>query len=188
MPEQSVARNNQIEDRHMTKKSSKFGGPFLPFPRWALEYLQGDDVGIVVLVTILQYMDSDTQELTTSYQWIGKLIKRDRRTVIRAMNRLVSIGVIYRTPRVGKKGSLSNRYLVNFNNPNVNKEMTSKKTPVSRVTPPLVSLETLPSDTGDTPPSVTGDTQSRITNNKNNSFKKGTEGIDPRLKRKKDNG
>ena len=171
----------------MTKKVSKFGGPFLPFPRWALEYLQGDDVGIVVLVTILQYMDSDTQELTTSYPWIGKLIKRDRRTVIRAMNRLVSIGVIYRTPRVGKKGSLSNRYLVNFNNPNVNKEMQTRKTPVSRLTPPLVSGETLPSDTGDTPPSVTGDTQSRITNNKNNSFKKGTDGIDPRLKRTKDN-
>jgi len=63
---------------------------------------------------------------------------------------------------MGSKGQMSNRYIVNFNNPST-----------------LVSVETLPSVTGDTPrddspdtpPSVTGDTQSRITINKNNHNK-----------------
>ena len=107
-------------------------------------------------------MDSDTQEVTTSYGHVAKLTGYSRRTVIRAVNRLVSSNVLVRRARVGAKGQMSNRYIVNFNNPST-----------------LVSVETLPSVTGDTPrsdsqdttPSVTGDTQSRITINKNNHNK-----------------
>lgn len=148
---------------------NKFSGPFLPFPRWVLQYLGNDSIGKVVLLTILLYMDSDTQEVTTSYGHVAKLTGYSRRTVIRAVNRLVSANVLVRKARMGSKGQMSNRYIVNFNNPST-----------------LVSVETLPSVTGDTPrddspdtpPSVTGDTQSRITINKNNHnknllFKKG---------------
>lgn len=148
---------------------SKFSGPFLPFPRWVLAYLGNDSIGKVVLLTILLYMDSDTQEVTTSYGHVAKLTGYSRRTVIRAVNRLVSANVLIRKARVGKKGQLSNRYIVNFNNPST-----------------LVSVETLPSvhsdtpggDSSDTPPSVSRVTQSRITINKSNLnknllFKKG---------------
>jgi hypothetical protein len=141
---------------------NKFSGPFLPFPRWVLKYLGNDSVGKVVLLTILLYMDSDTQEVTTSYGHVAKLTGYSRRTVIRAVNRLVSSNVLIRKVRVGAKGQLSNLYVVNFNNPS---------TLVSRVTLPSVTGDTPRSVTTDTTPSVTGDTQSRITINKNNHNK-----------------
>lgn len=148
---------------------SKFSGPFLPFPRWVLSYLGNDSIGKVVLLTILLYMDSDTQEVTTSYAHVAKLTGYSRRTIIRAVNRLVSAGVLIRKNRSGKHGNISNKYIVNFNNPTAL---------VSGETPPSVLGDTRGGDTGDTTPSVTGDTQSRITINKNNqdknlSFKKG---------------
>lgn len=141
---------------------SKFSGPFLPFPRWVLQYLGSDSIGKVVLLTILLYMDSDTQEVTTSYGHIAKLTGYSRRTVIRAVNRLVSSNVLIRKNRLGKHGNISNKYIVNFNNPSAL---------VSGETPPSVLIDTTGSVTPDTPPSVTGDTQSRITNNKNNQNK-----------------
>ena len=63
---------------------------------------------------------------------------------------------------MGAKGQMSNRYIVNFNNPS---------TLVSTETPPSVTPDTPRSDSPDTTPSVTGDTQSRITINKNNHNK-----------------
>lgn len=141
---------------------SKFSGPFLPFPRWVLQYLGNDSIGKVVLLTILLYMDSDTQEVTTSYGHVAKLTGYSRRTVIRAVNRLVSSNVLIRRARIGAKGQMSNRYIVNFNNPS---------TLVSAETLPSVTPDTPRSDSPDTPPSVTGDTQSRITINKNNHNK-----------------
>lgn len=141
---------------------SKFSGPFLPFPRWVLQYLGSDSIGKVVLLTILLYMDSDTQEVTTSYGHIAKLTGYSRRTVIRAVNRLVSSNVLIRKNRIGKHGNISNKYIVNFNNPSAL---------VSGETPPSVLTDTTGSVTPDTTPSVTGDTQSRITNNKNNQNK-----------------
>ena len=147
---------------------SKFSGPFLPFPRWVLQYLGSDSISKVVLLTILLYMDSDTQELTTSYGHVAKLTGYSRRTIIRSVNRLVSSGVLIRKNRLGKNGNISNKYIVNFNNPS---------TLVSTQTPPSVLTVTTGGVTADTPPSVPSDTQSRITINKNNhnknlSFKK----------------
>lgn len=107
-------------------------------------------------------MDSDTQEVTTSYGHIAKLTGYSRRTVIRAVNRLVSSNVLIRKNRLGKHGNISNKYIVNFNNPSAL---------VSGETLPSVLTDTTGSDTSDTTPSVTGDTQSRITNNKNNQNK-----------------
>ena len=114
-------------------------------------------------------MDSDTQELTTSYGHVAKLTGYSRRTIIRSVNRLVSSGVLIRKNRSGKHGNISNKYIVNFNNPN---------TLVSTQTPPSVLGGTTGSDTADTTPSVPSVTQSRITINKNNhnknlSIKKG---------------
>lgn len=107
-------------------------------------------------------MDSDTQEVTTSYGHVAKLTGYSRRTVIRAVNRLVSSNVLIRRARMGAKGQMSNRYIVNFNNPS---------TLVSAETLPSVTPDTPRSDSTDTTPSVTGDTQSRITINKNNHNK-----------------
>ena len=114
-------------------------------------------------------MDSDTQELTTSYGHVAKLTGYSRRTIIRSVNRLVSSGVLIRKNRSGKHGNISNKYIVNFNNPN---------TLVSTQTPPSVLGDTTGSDMADTTPSVPSVTQSRITINKNNhnknlSIKKG---------------
>lgn len=138
---------------------SKFSGPFLPFPRWVLQYLGNDSISKVVLLTVLLYMDSDTQELTTSYGHVAKLTGYSRRTIIRSVNRLVSSGVLMRKNRSGTHGNISNKYIVNFNNPS---------TLVSRLTPPSVVTDTTGSVTPDTTPSVPSDTQSRITINKNN--------------------
>ena len=121
-----------------------------------------DSISKVVLLTILLYMDSDTQEVTTSYGHVAKLTGYSRRTVIRAVNRLVSSNVLIRKARMGAKGQLSNRYIVNFNNPS---------TLVSGETLPSVTGDTPGGDSPDTPPSVSRDTQSRITINKNNHNK-----------------
>ena len=107
-------------------------------------------------------MDSDTQELTTSYGHVAKLTGYSRRTIIRSVNRLVSSGVLIRKNRSGKHGNISNKYIVNFNNPN---------TLVSTQTPPSVLGDTTGSDMADTTPSVPSVTQSRITINKNNHNK-----------------
>jgi hypothetical protein len=143
---------------------SKFSGPFLPFPRWVLSYLGKDTIAKVTLLTILLYMDSDTQEVTTSYNHVAKLTGYSRITIIRAVNRLISIGVLVRQHRYGKRGNISNLYVVNFNNPKVFEAKA------------LVSPETLggilPDTSGgippDTSPSIPPDTQSRIIKNKNN--------------------
>lgn len=107
-------------------------------------------------------MDSDTQELTTSYGHVAKLTGYSRRTIIRSVNRLVSSGVLMRKNRFGKHGNISNKYIVNFNNPS---------TLVSTQTPPSVLTDTTGGDTPDTTPSVSTDTQSRIIINKNNHNK-----------------
>lgn len=148
----------------MAVAKKKFSGPFLPFPRWVLGYLGEDSIAKVTLLTILLYMDSDTQEVTTSYNHVAKLTGYSRTTIIRAVNRLVSSGVLIRQHRYGKRGNISNRYIVNFNNPKVFEATT------------LVSGEILggiPTDTSrgiqpDTSPSIQPDTQTRIIKNKNN--------------------
>lgn len=124
---------------------NRFGGAFLPFPRWALEMLVGDSVAKAVLLQLLMYMDPDTQTTTTSYEHVAQQVGVDRRTVMRAVKRLESVGVIVKKSRrgTGKEVNLSNLYRVKFDNPNAFEVVT----PV-----------TLPSDTSDTTPSVTRDT------------------------------
>lgn len=151
--------------------ASKLGGPFIPVPRWVLEYIKKDAVAMHVLVQALMYLNSETQELTTSYDHLSIMTGHSRRTVIRAMNRLTEMGVIRRTQRYGKSGkNLSNRYVIDFNNPNAllnGGGVTGDTRGRSGVTgdTPRVSLVTPLS-------SVTGDTQSR----KNNPNQEGDRG------------
>lgn len=134
---------------------TKFGGAFLPFPRWALKSLVGDSTAKAVLLQLLVYMDPDTQITTTSYEYVSAQVGVDRRTVMRAIKRLESIGVLVRKTRkgTGKGNNLSNLYVIKFDNPEVFE---------------VVSRVTLDSDTGDTTPGDTGDTTlvSRVTPNK----------------------
>lgn len=99
--------------------STKFGGPFLAFPRWVLPYLQGDSTAKAVLLELLVYMRPETQTTTTSYKYIAEQVGVDRRTVIRAIKRLESAGVIIRKHRGTKGHNLSNAFIINFNNPEV---------------------------------------------------------------------
>jgi biotin operon repressor len=147
-----VATNKEYE------MSTKFGGPFLAFPRWVLPYLNGDSVAKSVLLELLVYMKPDTQTTTTSYKYIAEQVGVDRRTVIRAVKRLESAGVLIRKHRGTKGHNLSNAFIINFNNPEV----------VSAVTLGSDSSDTTSGDSSDTTPSVTSDTQIRINNKSNN--------------------
>jgi biotin operon repressor len=146
-----VATNKEYE------LSTKFGGPFLAFPRWVLPYLNGDNTAKAVLLELLVYMKPDTQTTTTSYKYIAEQVGVDRRTVIRAVTRLESAGVIIRRHRGTKGHNMSNAFVINFNNPEV----------VSPMTLGGDTGDTTSGDTHDTTPSVTHDTQIRV-NNKSN--------------------
>ncbi len=126
--------------------NNKFGGPFLPFPRWAMKSLVGDTIAMGVLLQMLMFMNPENQTTTTSYEYIAKQIGVDRRTVIRAVTRLESVGVLVKKQRKKSdgNGNLSNLYLIKFDSPEVFE---------------VVSPETLGSVTGDTRGSVTGDTR-----------------------------
>jgi hypothetical protein len=148
-----VATNKEYE------MSTKFGGPFLAFPRWVLPYLNGDSVAKSVLLELLVYMKPDTQTTTTSYKYIAEQVGVDRRTVIRAVKRLESAGVLIRKHRGTKGHNLSNAFIINFNNPEV----------VSAVTLGSDTSDTTRGDTPDTTPSVSSDTQIRVNNKSNKS-------------------
>ncbi|NBS71062.1 helix-turn-helix domain-containing protein, partial [bacterium] len=101
--------------------TSKLGGPFLPFPRWALKSLVGDSTAKAVLLQLLVFMDPDSQVTTTSYEYVAEQVGVDRRTVMRAVKRLESIGVLVKKNRrgVGRENNLSNLYRIRFDNPEV---------------------------------------------------------------------
>ena len=137
---------------------AKLNGQFIPVPRWVLEYLGKDAVALCVLIHALTYMSGDRQEITTSYDHLAELTGYDRRTVIRAMNRIEASGAVVKTVRKSKTGrNMTNLYQVDFNNP---------------ITLSSVTGDTISSVTGDTSgvslgtPSegVTADTQSREIN------------------------
>jgi biotin operon repressor len=117
--------------------NNKFGGPFLPFPRWAMKSLVGDTTAMGVLLQMLMFMNPDNQTTTTSYEYIASQIGVDRRTVIRAVKRLESIGVLVKKTRkkTDGNGNLSNLYVIKFDSPEVFE---------------VVSPESLGSVTGDT--------------------------------------
>jgi len=145
--------------------STKFGGPFLAFPRWVLPYLQGDSTAKAVLLELLTYMKAESQSTTTSYKYIADQVGCDRRTVIRAIARLEATGVLIRRHRGTNGHNMTNRFIINFNNPAV---LLAEEV-VSPMTLGGDTHDTTPSVTHDTTPSVTHDTQIR-TNNK--SYKK----------------
>jgi hypothetical protein len=99
-------------------RASKFNGPFIPVPRWVLKFLNGDPTTLMVLVYSMQYMDNDTQQLTTSYDHIAEITGTSRRTVIRCMNKLVDLGVVRKVKRLGKNGNnKTNAFIIDFNTP-----------------------------------------------------------------------
>lgn len=142
---------------NQSPRPNKFGGAFLAFPRWVLPYLQGDSTAKAVLLELLVYMKPETQTTTTSYQYIADQVGVDRRTVIRAVKRLESAGVIIRQHRGTKGHNMSNAFIINFNNPEVLGVVT-------QVTLGGDTGDTTSGDTGDTTPSVMGDTQIRVNN------------------------
>lgn len=168
----------------MVKKKATFGGPFLPVPRWVLEYTGGDHVANTVLLFFLQYMDNDSQQLTTSYQHIADQMGCNKRTVIRAIHRLAEIGIIEKAERKRNNRQLTNCYYVNFNNPKVQLGVT----PESPVTPESlvgVTLQTLGGDSTDTPGGDSTVTQTILKNktkkNKKADFLKDGVFVDGRL-------
>lgn len=148
-------------------RPNKFGGAFLAFPRWVLPYLQGDSTAKAVLLELLVYMRPETQTTTTSYQYIAEQVGVDRRTVIRAIKRLESAGVVIRQHRGTKGHNLSNAFIINFNSPEALGVVTL-------VSPGGDTGDTTRGDTGDTTPSDTGVTQIRVNNksNKNTHIKR----------------
>lgn len=162
----------------MSRRKTTFGGPFLPVPRWVLEFTGSDHAANTVLLFFLQYMDNETQELTTSYQHIADLMGCNKRTVIRAIHRLSEIGIIQKSERTKNGRQLTNSYYVNFNNPKVSLGVTPES--LLGVTP-----ESLGGDTGVTPGGDTGVTQSRLKNktkkNKKKDFEKNGVFVDGRL-------
>lgn len=144
-----------------TNSPNKFGGAFLAFPRWVLPYLQKDSTAKAVLLELLVYMKPDTQTTTTSYRYIAEQVGVDRRTVIRAVNRLEAAGVIIRKHRGTNGHNMSNAFIINFNNPEVLGVVT-------RMTLGSDTDDTPSGDTGDTTPSDTGDTQIRVSNKSKN--------------------
>lgn len=149
--------------------STKFGGPFLAFPRWVLPYLQGDSTAKAVLLELLVYMRPETQTTTTSYKYIAQQVGVDRRTVIRAIQRLESAGVIIRKHRGTKGHNLSNAFIINFNNP----EALGVVTPM-----------TLGGDTGDTRGGDTGDTTLVTPMTPNKEYKNKSKNKSNHIKRK----
>lgn len=159
--------------------STKFGGAFLAFPRWVLPYLNGDSVAKAVLLELLVYMKPDTQSTTTSYKYIAEQVGCDRRTVMRAISRLESTGVLIRRRRGTNGHNLTNRFIINFNNPEALRAEESEV--VSPMTLGSDTHDTTPSVTHDTTPSVTGVTQIRTnnkSNNKSSHIKRPTEGYE----------
>lgn len=158
----------------MTTKrpSQRLSGPFMPFPRWLLDYLSGDGTTALVMLGVLRYMNVTSQKLTVPYDVLANDLGISRSTVIRSINKLVDLGVLVRKQRAVRGRSISNEYTVNFNNP--------EALGVSPVDPLGVSPMTPYSVTHDTPEGVTHDTQTRI-KNKNKILKRDEGRIDPRL-------
>jgi hypothetical protein len=137
---------------------AKFNGAFIPIPSWVMEYIGNDPIALCVLINALRYMDNDSQQFTTSYDHLAEKTGLGRSTVLRAMKRIESSGVLRKTVRKASRGNnKTNLYTVDFNNPK-SREGVSSDTPHSVTSgTPLVSPAT-PSE-GATP-----DTQSIETN------------------------
>jgi biotin operon repressor len=163
----------------MTSKrpSNRFSGPFLPFPRWLMEYLAGDGTTMMVMLGMLRFMNSNTQDLTVSYDHLAKELGLSRSTVMRSVNKLVELGAVVRYRRSANGRNLTNNFRINFNAPSAFDVPSS----VTHDTTTGVSPMTLGSSTHDTPDGVTHDTQTRIKNKNKKTRGEGMNRVDPRL-------
>jgi len=149
-------------------------GAFIQYPKWLREYLRGDPTTTDILLELLYYMDGKSQRLTTSYGWIAERTGYHRTTVIKSVNKLVSLGVLVKTARSKNGRQMTNEFYVNFNNPNyLTVGVVGELPPEGGVVGGLP-----PSSSGATPEGSPGATQIRI-KNKNKNLRRGK--IDPRL-------
>jgi DNA-binding transcriptional MocR family regulator len=137
---------------------AKFNGTFIPIPSWVMEYIGNDPIALCVLVNALKYMDNDTQQFTTSYDHLAEKTGLNRSTIIRAMKRIESAGVLRKTIRKASSGNnKTNLYTVDFNNPK-SREGGSSATPHSVTSATPLVAPAPPSEGG------SSDTQSIETN------------------------
>lgn len=152
-------------------------GAFIQYPKWLREYLRGDATTTDILLELLGYMDGKTQRLTTSYGHIAERTGYHRTTVIKAVNKLVALGVLVKTPRSKNGRQMTNEFYVNFNNPNYLTVGVVGELPLGEG----VVGELPPSSPGATPVGSRGATQSRIKNKNKEPRKEKLGKIDPRL-------
>ena len=152
-------------------------GAFIQYPKWLREYLRGDATTTDILLELLGYMDGKTQRLTTSYGHIAERTGYHRTTVIKAVNKLVTLGVLVKTPRSKNGRQMTNEFYVNFNNPNYLTVGVVGELPLEGG----VVGGLLGGSSGTTPEGSRGATQSRIKNKKKNSRRENLGKIDPRL-------
>lgn len=152
-------------------------GAFIQYPKWLREYLRGDATTTDILLELLAYMDGKTQRLTTSYGHIATKTGYHRTTVIKAVNKLVNLGVLVKKPRSKNGRTMTNEFYVNFNNPNYLTVGVVGELPSS-----LGVAGGLPGgSSGATPEGSPRPTQSRIKNKNKDSRKEFLGKIDPRL-------
>lgn len=162
----------------MTSKrpSNRFSGPFLVVPRWVLNYLHNDGSTALILMHLMMYLDSDTQQVWASYNTLTKNSGLSKSTVMRSINKLCEIGVLIKTRRSVAGRNAPNLYTVNFNNPSAHVLPGG----VTHDTRGVVSPMTPPSVTHDTIGSVTHDTTNK-SKEQEEKIKKGGNRVDRRL-------
>ena len=104
------------EKRKPTGESTQLGGFWISIPSWVVKYMKGDSIALHVLTCAIVYMNTHDQTLSTTYDVLAKDTGYNRRTVIRAMHRLVEIGVIRKTVKMGRYGkNMPNIYVITYN-------------------------------------------------------------------------
>lgn len=152
-------------------------GAFIQYPKWLREYLRGDATTTDILLELLGYMDGKSQRLTTSYGHIAEKTGYHRTTVIKAVNKLVDLGVLVKTTRKKNGRQMTNEFYVNFNNPHYLSVGVVGELPLDKV----VAGGLPRGSSGATPGGSRGATQTRITNKNKESRREKLGKIDPRL-------
>ena len=99
-----------------TGENTQLGGFWVSIPSWVVKHIKGDSVALHVLTCAIVYMNTHDQTLSTTYDVLAKDTGYNRRTVIRAMHRLVEIGVIRKTVKMGRYGkNMPNVYVITYN-------------------------------------------------------------------------
>lgn len=104
------------EKKKRTGEDTQLGGFWVSIPSWVVKYMKGDSVALHVLTCAIVYMNTHDQTLSTTYDVLARDTGYNRRTVIRAMHRLVEIGVIRKTVKMGRYGkNMPNVYVITYN-------------------------------------------------------------------------